>query len=225
MLIPGVSPESAKRQFLVVEQLPSVCGAVGLHPWWIESATKKAPFTLQALGDLAARYPVAAIGECGLDGAMDAPDWEAQLRILELHLQAAIELELPIILHVRKAHDRMLSVLKRYPLAVGGVVHAFSGSIEVANAYRRHGLLMGVGGVITYSRARKSREAIASLPDDALVLETDAPDMPLCGFQGERNAPSQLPLIAEALAQLRGVSVEAVAKSTTDNAVRLFGVF
>jgi len=104
------------------------------------------------------------------------------------------------------------------------VIHGFTGSQQLAAEYWRMGFCLGIGGSITYSRASKTREAIRSMPVESLLLETDAPDMPLSGYQGENNSPLKLPLIAHALAELTGVSIEEVARVTTQNSRHLFGL-
>jgi TatD DNase family protein len=106
----------------------------------------------------------------------------------------------------------------------GGLIHAFSGSAEVAKTYLDLGFLLGVGGTITYPRAKKTRATIKNIPLEYLMLETDSPDMPLNHFQGQRNTPSQLPLVAEALGELKDVSVDTVKEQTTLNYRHLFKV-
>ena len=162
------------------------------------------------------------MGECGLDGTIVTP-LAQQVPFFKAQLALAAERSLPVIVHAHGAHNEVLQCLKAQPRLCGGVIHGFSGSPELALQYWRQGFSVGVGGTITYERAKKTRRAIEQLPWEALLLETDAPDMPLSGHQGEPNSPLRLPEIAEALAQLRGVEVAEVAAMTTRNTRRVFG--
>jgi TatD DNase family protein len=164
-----------------------------------------------------------AIGECGLDAAITT-SLAIQLPVFEAQLCLATELGLPIIIHCRRSHNELTSLLKRNKLPPGGVIHAFSGSYEMAKQYWDMGFYLGIGGTITYERAHKTREAVKRMPLDALLLESDAPDMPLAGKQGQRNSPEHIPLIAQALAELRGESVQLIAEQTTRNAQTLFKI-
>lgn len=168
-----------------------------------------------------------AIGECGLDKSIPL-DMAIQQQYLDPFLALAKELNLPIILHCYKAHNELAVLLKRHNLndaRLNGVIHAFSGSLDLAKSYQKKGFLLGVGGTITYPRAAKTRHTVSQLSQNAIMLETDAPDMPLMGFQGHRNTPAQLVGIAESLATLRGESLAEVAEYTSRNAQALFGGF
>ncbi len=133
---------------------------------------------------------VAVGGECGLDFAIADANWERQVELLEAQLKLANDYGLPVILHCRKAFPELLGILKRNPPVAGGVYHGFSGSLSQAEQLIDLGIKIGVGGTITYSRANKTRNTIAALPLAALMLETDAPDMPVAGFQGgQPNRP------------------------------------
>lgn len=222
MVIPGVSPADWPKATAIAAANPGIYSAVGLHPWWVNEAV--------ALDELANQLRTAAlgnqgvaIGECGLDAAIDTP-LVIQQSVFELHLQVASEVGLPIIIHCRRAHNELISVLKHHPLQHGGVIHAFSGSYEMAKQYWDMGFYLGIGGTITYERAHKTRAAVKRMPLESLLLESDAPDMPLAGRQGQRNSPEYIPLIADALAQLRSESVAVIAERTTRNAQTLFKI-
>jgi TatD DNase family protein len=141
---------------------------------------------------------------------------------LDVHLQVARELSMPIIIHCRKAHNEMMKSLSGQNIKSGGVIHAFSGSIDLAKQYWALGFYLGVGGTITYERANKTRETVKQLPIEAMVLETDAPDMPLSGKQGQRNSPENIPEVARTLANIRGDSLQYIAQQTTENTKKLF---
>lgn len=226
MLVPGVVPAQWKIAAQLSASHSGIYWAAGLHPWWIKDlnpdASSAAAFT-NLLREALADSNCVAVGECGLDAMIETPLAE-QLRLLNLHLQLASELSLPLIIHNRKTHSELLSALKKFTLPAGGVIHGFSGSIEIARAYWSLGFRLGIGGTITYERAHKTREAVKLLPIEAMVLETDAPDMPLQGQQGQRNSPVNILLVARALADIRGESLEAIAYHTRQNTCRLFAV-
>lgn len=220
LVIPGIE---AKQW----PQLPKLCAehsglyyALGLHPWWLEEAADDWQQALaQALADR--DNNCVAVGEIGLDKHLSLP-LEQQEAAVIAQLKLAQQCDLPVILHSQGTHDRLLKWLRTYPV-IGGVVHGFSGSLQQAQAFWQLGIYIGIGGTITYPRANKTRNAIAALPIEALVLETDAPDMPLCGFQGQPNHPSQLPLVLRALSELRQMDEISLSQQLERNVNRLFG--
>ncbi len=227
LICPGVSPQQWPKLDALAKRYEGVAYAVGIHPWFISSlADTPQAFSLAQYDDqlkniVAGQLRCVAIGECGLDAKIDVP-LALQQEVLEWHCHQAQALQLPLIVHCVKAHNEMLQCLNNFP-EVKGVIHAFSGSIELAENYWQRGFLLGVGGTITYERASKTRSSLSAMPLESLLLETDAPDMPLQGQQGHRNSPVNLVAIAQQLAQLRGISVEAVAEATSRNAKGLFG--
>ncbi len=229
LVIPGVSHDQWSRLFALAESLDGVYGSVGLHPWWVgawqarKEARKESKDLTELLQPWRHHRDCVAIGECGLDSAIDTP-LSQQLPLFEQQLQLACEWQLPLIVHVRRTHNETLQLLNRYRPPRGGVIHGFSGSPELARQYWQLGFRLGVGGTITYERAVKTRRAVQALPLEALLLETDAPAMPLCGRQGGPNSPLYLVDVAEALAQLRGESVADIARQTTENSLQLFNI-
>lgn len=223
-VIPGVAVGQWQRCADLCASTSGIYFAAGIHPWWLGESAPQDQWqdrVLPTLEFMLARPACVAVGECGLDAAIDTP-MALQLQALDWHLALAREHCLPVILHCVKAHNPMLAALSRHP-GVRGVVHAFSGSPELARQYWQKGFYLGVGGVVTYPRAQKTRRALATVGSEALLLETDAPDMPLSGQQGMRNSPEQLPLVAAELAQLRSQTVEDIAVRTSANAAELFG--
>lgn len=221
LIVPGTDPVQWQRARDLSHSRDGIWFSVGLHPWWLGCAAGQdweAP-----LAALLQDPKCVALGECGLDKLIDTPMAE-QERLLTRQLELAREWDKPAILHCVKAHNPLIRLLKQHPLPRGGVVHAFTGSTEIAETYWKMGFRLGVGGSITYPRARKTRAAVAVLPEQALLLETDAPDMPLAGRQGERNSPQYLEVIARELADLRQVSVEQISRQTSVNARQLFGL-
>jgi TatD DNase family protein len=224
LLIPGVEPKQWSVALKMAQRYDGIVMSCGLHPWFIDGGKDKCMTSLPAddqwLSTLASVHCV-AIGECGLDVAITT-SLRVQTPIFERHLMMARQLAMPVIIHVRNTHNDTIRLLKKYRLEAGGVIHGFTGSKELAAEYWSMGFYIGVGGSITYPRAKKTREAIRAMPLESLLLETDAPDMPPLGYQGSSNSPIHLPLIARALAELKEVTVEHVAKITTDNSRRLF---
>lgn len=193
--------------------------ALGLHPYFLSEYQSSHIDQLDAL--LAQhRDKVVAVGEIGLDfGKADLVDELQQRDIMTQQIELANHYRLPIIVHHRRSHNALFQLFKHTRPLYGGVIHAFSGSYQEASAYVDLGFKLGVGGTITYPRAGKTREAIQRISLDSLVLETDAPDMPVFGKQGQRNSPENLVLIAQSLAQLRA-EAEALIISTTENTTR-----
>lgn len=221
LMIPGTSATQWARARNVCAEFPGLYFSAGLHPWWLQERAES-DWESQ-LAEALEQDRCLALGECGLDKMIEIPMAE-QEALLERQLALAGDLNRPVILHCVRAHNELIRLLKRHALPRGGVVHAFTGSPDIARTYWGMGFYLGIGGSITYARARKTREAAQRLPLEALVLETDAPDMPLSGRQGARNSPEYLPEVAGTLARLRGESLDVVAAQTTLNAQRLFGL-
>lgn len=206
-------------------QLRSVCArysglfpAYGLHPM---ALPEHRPEHLDALADWIARERPLAVGECGLDFFVQDLDGEDQRRYFDRQLQIAREFDLPVIIHARRAVDAVLASIRRVG-KLRGVVHSFSGSDEQARQLWHLGFRLGLGGPLTYPRANRLRRLVASMPLEQLLLETDAPDQPNCGHQGERNEPARLCDVLRVVAQLRGESEARIAEATSANADDLF---
>lgn len=202
----------------------NIVTALGLHPYFIsDHCTDHLPVLDQLLKQSPAK--VIAIGETGLDffdRAITPQQIKVQTELFTCHVELACQHQLPLIIHSRKSHDQVLKVLRRYTPECGGTIHAFSGSEQQALEYIKLGFKLGFGGGITYPRATKTRHLATTLPINSIVLETDAPDMPLNGYQGKRNEPERVKLVAECLAELRGISLMEVAEATSQNCRALF---
>ena len=225
IVVPGTEPNQWPGCRRLADDFPSLYFAVGIHPWWVAKTGLQHDIS-DAFDRVLLTSPhraLVAIGECGLDGSIAIP-LDVQQRVLELQLAFAKEHCLPVILHSHRAHNEMIRLLKRYKLERGGVVHGFSGSVDLARTYWQMGFYLGVGGVITYERAKKTRETVAAMPLSSVLLESDAPDMPLSGCQGQRNTPLAIIEVAKVLARLRGQTVDEVAAQTTQNAKTLFAL-
>ncbi|MCB1734006.1 MAG: TatD family hydrolase [Chromatiaceae bacterium] len=194
--------------------------ALGMHPVYLN---RHRPEDVDALADAVASQPPLAIGEIGLDWYVPGLDRQVQQRLLEDQLAVAEASHLPVVLHVRKAHDAMLNTLKRFRLN-GGFCHAFNGSIQQAERYLEMGFRLGFGGMLTFERSTRLRRIAAQLPLQAIVLETDAPDMTVASHRYERNSPAYLPEVLETLARLRDLPAPVVAEQTTRNAREVLGL-
>lgn len=193
---------------------PGLHPALGLHPVYLD---EHGPRDLDALEQAIAAAPPVAIGEIGLDYFVADVDPERQRVLFEAQLAIAQAADLPVLLHVRKAHDQVLAILRRMRLS-GGIAHAFNGSLQQAQQYLELGFVLGFGGMVTFARSSRLHRLARALPETAIVLETDAPDLTVAAHQGERNSPEYLPDVLAALADLRGEDPTALAAQTTANA-------
>jgi len=229
-----VLPAVEAAHFEIVRTLAHRTGcayALGIHPLFTPRATEADLGRLaQALADWRDDPHLVAVGEIGLDHFVPGLDVDVQRRFYLAQLQLARAAGLPVILHVRRSADALLHGLRRIEVA-GGIAHAFNGSDAQAAEFTRRGFKLGFGGAMTHERARQIRHLAASLPQTAVVLETDAPDIPphwlyrtaaerdADGGGHRRNEPAELPRIAQTLAGLRGWTVEQTAALTRANAV------
>ena len=217
IIVPGVTACSWSNLISICQTSDMLYPALGLHPLFMD---KHQPEHIVQLKKLAKDHAV-AIGEIGLDFYIKDHDKTAQIHLLCEQLHTAITIDLPVILHVRKAHDQVIDLLKQFPVK-GGIVHAFSGSLQQAQYYIKAGFFLGVGGAITHIRASRLRQLFSELPLSSLVLETDAPDMPLAGMKAQRNTPENILAILTSLAEIRTESKQEIATATTNNCRRLF---
>ncbi|MCK6262437.1 TatD family hydrolase [Vibrio sp. ZSDE26] len=221
-LIPSINESNWQRVQSLSNLHANIYHAFGFHPYFLNASVDTQFAHLIEILESRTSQCV-AIGECGLDFMIDV-DHQLQERTLVKQIELAQQYRLPVILHCRKAHHRLLPILRRYPLPKGGVLHGFSGSYQQAMSYIELGFYIGVGGTITYPRANKTRQAIAKLPLDFLVIETDAPDMPMCGFQGQKNHPKMLPNVLLELALLKKQPEQTIAQSLWQNSHLLFSI-
>ena len=218
IIVPAVMANDWSKLITVCQSSAMLFPALGLHPMFM---AEHKPEHIKLLEELISIHQPIAIGEIGLDFYLPDHDRPAQIQLFSEQLHIAQKAGLAVILHVRKAHDQVISLLKRITVK-GGIVHAFSGSMHQAKQYQQLGFLFGIGGVITHPKATRLRTLMSDLPLTNLVLETDAPDMPLVGMHGQRNTPENIPTILNSLAKIRLESRERIATVTTDNCKRLF---
>lgn len=220
IVIPGVTADNWQRLLKICDQSEILHPALGLHPLFMNEHTTEHLADLKRL--IAAVEPV-AIGEIGLDFYWPNHDKQAQINLFTAQLKLAQSAQLPVLLHVRKAHDHTINLLKTHRVT-GGIVHAFNGSLQQAEQYIKLGFVLGVGGVITHAKATRLKTLFSQLPLSSIVLETDAPDMPLAEMQEQRNTPENIPIILAALANIRSESKQDIATITTDNAKRILKI-
>jgi len=214
IVIPGIRRSDWAQLIALCDMEADLYPALGLHPYFI---THHQPEDVNHLQKMISQQPPVAVGEIGLDFCRPELDREKQLALFEAQLSVAKAADLPVLLHNRKAHDQMLAMLRNIPVK-GGICHAFNGSLQQAKRYMELGFKLGFGGMLTYERSSKLRRLAANLPVEAIVLETDAPDMPPASHQYQRNSPEYLPEVLAALAQVRGESIMELAQQTTANA-------
>lgn len=218
LLLPAVDAAHWPGLLALCEAEAGLYPALGLHPVYLQ---QHRPTHLAELERLVAERPPTAIGEIGIDLFIDGADLGAQRELFEAQLVIARDAALPVVIHSRKAHDQIHASLRRVRFERGGIMHAFNGSEQQAERFLDMGFLLGFGGTLTYPRAQRIRRLAATLPESALVLETDAPDIPPLAHRGERNTPEYLPEVLAVLAELRGSTPAHLAAVTTDNARRL----
>ena len=201
---------------------PDVWATVGVHP---HHAAEVTDADLAEIERLAASSKVVAIGEMGLDFFRNLAPRDAQARVLRWQVDLCRRLRKPAVIHCRDAHDETLAILAEERVAdVGGVMHCFSGDLDVARRCLDLNLLISLAGPVTYPNPRKLPEVARTVPADRLVVETDCPYLPPQGYRGQRNEPAYVAITAARVAELRGEPREGLARQMTDNARRLFGV-
>ncbi|HEY3327238.1 MAG TPA: TatD family hydrolase [Novimethylophilus sp.] len=216
IVVPAIGRQNFALVADVCQRYPACIAAYGIHPLFVAQAV---PSDLDLLREIVAGSAPLAIGEIGLDFFVQSPDIERQEYYFVEQLKIARDHDLPVILHVRRAIDAVLKHLRRITVR-GGIAHAFNGSRQQAEMLIGLGFKLGFGGAMTFERALRIRELARTLPLDAVVLETDAPDIPPAWVGEGRNSPVELPHIAAVLADLRSEDVGTVAEMTTINAIR-----
>lgn len=220
MVVPGIDAASWPRIDALCQRHQGLYPAYGLHPLFL---AQHRPEHLDVLRERLGSGNAVALGEIGLDFYVQELDRELQQYYFEQQLALAQEFDLPVIVHARRAVEEVVFALRRFA-GLRGVVHSFAGSEQQAERLYEMGFMLGIGGPVTYPRAKRLRGLVANMPIDHLLLETDAPDQPNAGHQGARNEPVRMLDTLQTIAELRGGSAEAIAAATTANACRLFGL-
>lgn len=224
IVVPAVARDNFQTVIDLAHQHSHCFMALGIHPMYVDKAHPSDLTLLKQFMTEQLAHPnpkIVAVGEIGLDFFVTQQNRETQEYFFIEQLKIAQNVELPVILHVRRAIDDVLKQLRRYPV-VGGIAHAFNGSLQQAEAFIEMGFKLGFGGAMTYARALKIRELAKNLPIEAIVLETDSPDIPpeWVGTKG-RNSPVELVKIAQVFADLRGIEVSQIIEITGKNSLRI----
>ena len=220
LMNPGCNLEDSRLSVALAEKYPFVYGAVGSHP---DSADEVNEAVIEEYRKLCRNPKIKAIGEIGLDYHYEDIPREIQKKAFIMQLELAKELNLPVIVHERDAHEDGMAIIRDFP-EVTGVFHCYSGSAEMARQLVDLGWYIGFTGVLTFKNARKAVETAQSIPLERIVLETDCPYMAPEPFRGKRNHPGYLYRMAEKLAEIRGLSVEGICEITTENGKRLYRI-
>ena len=218
---PGCSLESSRNAVALAERYDFVYAAVGSHPDVADEVNDAVLEEYRTLCKLHSK--VKAIGEIGIDYHYEDIPRDLQLKAFRMQMELARELQLPVIVHEREAHEDGMAVVREFP-DVTGVFHCYSGSAEMARQLVDKGWYIGFTGVLTFKNARKAIETAQALPIDRIVLETDCPYMAPVPHRGKRNDPGYLCHMAEKLAEIRGLSLEEIQKITTENGKRLYRI-
>jgi TatD DNase family protein len=220
MITIGSDLESSRQAIALSEKHASIYCTVGIHP---HDAKDLTPENLKQLEKLTAHAKVVAAGETGLDYHYDHSPRKVQREAFARQLSLAVEKNMPAVVHSREAHEDTLRILRESGIKKG-VMHCFSGSMEMAEAAMGMGLYISIAGPVTFKKASKLKEVARSVPDDYLLIETDAPYLAPSPMRGKRNEPAYIVHTAEEIAKLRDLTPEDVARITTLNAQRLFGL-
>lgn len=219
-VVVGFDTETITRAMKLVETYDYLYAAVGWHP---VDAIDLTDNELARIEELASHEKVVAIGEIGLDYHWDKSPKDIQQEVFRKQIRLAKKVNLPIIIHNREATQDIVRILKEEEASeVGGIMHCFSGSVETARECMNMNFLISLGGPVTFKNAVTPKEVAKEIPLDKLLVETDCPYLAPHPFRGKRNEPSYVKLVAEAIADLRGIPFEEVATRTTENAKRLF---
>ncbi len=220
MVVIGFDRKTIKRAISLSEQYDFIYAVVGWHPVDAIDCTEE---DLKWIEELALHDKVVAIGETGLDYHWDKSPKDVQQKIFRKQIQLAQRVNLPIVIHNRDATEDVIQILKEeHAEKTGGVMHCFGGSVETAKTCIDMNFMISLGGPVTFKNAKKPKEVATEIPLEWLMIETDAPYLAPHPHRGKRNEPALVPLVAEEIARLKNVSVDEVARVTTNNAIRFY---
>ena len=218
----GIDLESSVKALNLAKSYPSVFATVGCHPHDADQCTRE---VLKGLADLTSAPEIVAWGEIGLDFYRGYSSPENQVEVFEQQLSMARELDMPVIIHDREAHDRVFSILRKMgKREKQGVIHCFSGDVELAHSFIDLGYYISIPGTVTYKKASVVKDVAASIPLERMLVETDAPFLAPVPRRGKRNEPAFVEYTAREIARLRNRTFEEVAIQTSKNAEDLFGL-
>ena len=215
----GTDIETSRKTLNYCEKYNFMYGAVGIHP---ECADKLPQDYLKEIENMAMHEKAVAIGEIGLDYYWDGVPRDIQKKVFTEQLELAYKLSMPVVIHDRDAHGDTMEILRKYKPK--GIMHCFSGSVEMCREIVNLGMSISLGGVVTFKNARHSVEVAKYIPLDRLMLESDAPYLAPVPFRGKRCDSSMIMMTAERIAEIKGISVEELLKITAENACRMYGI-
>jgi TatD DNase family protein len=222
ILNPGADLNTSIRAVNLAQKYKNVYAAVGVHPHDVKDIDED---TIQVLKALSNKEKVVAIGEIGLDFYYDHSPRDDQRKWFRRQIELAKEVNLPLIIHDRDAHEETFKILKEYDVgSTGCVMHCYASSVEMAKEYIKMGVYISLAGPVTFKNARKTHDVAREIPLEWLLVETDSPYLTPEPYRGKRNEPSYVKLVAEKIAQAKGISLEEVANQTTLNAKKLFRI-
>ncbi|MED3934202.1 TatD family hydrolase [Priestia megaterium] len=222
MVVVGFDEPTIKKAIQIAETYDFIYASVGWHP---VDAVDMTDEHLAWIEELAQHPKVVALGEMGLDYHWGKSPKEVQKDVFRRQIRLARKVNLPIIIHNRDATEDVVTILKEEHVEeVGGIMHCFTGSIEVANQCMDMNMYISFGGPVTFKNAKKPKEVATELPLDKLLIETDCPYLTPHPFRGKRNEPGYVSYVAEQIAELKGITYEELADITTGNAKKLFGI-
>lgn len=218
----GASMRSSKTTLELAEKYEHIYAALGVHPSDTADLTEE---DMNWIKEKSCLSKVVAIGEIGLDYYWDTPDRETQKKWFHRQLELAKEVNLPVVIHSRDAAADTISIMKECDAkSISGVIHCYSYTKESAREFLDMGYSFGIGGVLTFKNAKKLKEAVAYIPMDRILLETDCPYLAPEPNRGKRNSSLNIPYIAAVMAQIKGISEEEVIRITSENTERLFHI-
>ncbi|QUW20674.1 TatD family hydrolase [Sporosarcina sp. Marseille-Q4063] len=222
MVVIGFDRKTINRAMELAERYPFIYAVVGWHPVDAIDCTEE---DLEWIESLAAHPKVVGIGETGLDYHWDKSPKDVQQEVFRKQIQLAKKVNLPIIIHNRDATADVVRILKEEKAeTTGGIMHCFGGSVETAKECIAMNFMISLGGPVTFKNAKTPKEVATEIPLDKLLIETDAPYLTPHPYRGKRNEPVYVKLVAEEIANLKGLPVEAIAKATTENALKTFNI-
>ncbi|SFB22647.1 MULTISPECIES: TatD family hydrolase [unclassified Bacillus (in: firmicutes)] len=222
MVVVGFDRPTITKAMELAERYDFIYACVGWHP---VDAIDMTDDDLKWIEELASHPKVVAIGEMGLDYYWDKSPKEIQKEVFRKQIRLAKKVKLPIVIHNRDATSDIVEILKEENAAeVGGIMHCFSGSVEVARECVEMNFYISLGGPVTFKNAKKPKEVAAEIPLEKLLIETDCPYLTPHPYRGKRNEPAYVKLVAEQIAEIKGLSLEEVANATTENAKIVFGI-
>lgn len=221
IIVPCSDPKDLQKVHDIAEKYENVYGILGVHP---SEAPNWTDDLIDLIKELAQSPKIVGIGEIGLDYYWDKDNIELQKEVFIKQIKLANELNLPIAIHDREAHKDTFDILKAYNKTSTVLLHCFSGSVEFARECIKEGWYLALGGVVTFKNAQKMKDVAVDIPLEKLLVETDAPFLTPVPYRGQENQPAYVKFVAEEIAKLKNITFEEVAKATSENAERIFGI-